>query len=53
MNYVKESGQLWIAGDGQYDSPGFVQNIVLTLLWTFVWVLYFKLSMTLVLNFGV
>jgi len=23
MNYVKESGQLWIAGDGQYDSPGF------------------------------
>lgn len=23
INYVKESGQLWIAGDGQYDSPGF------------------------------
>ena len=23
INDVKESGQLWIAGDGQYDSPGF------------------------------
>lgn len=23
LNNVKESGQLWIAGDGQYDSPGF------------------------------